>query len=113
MYCSNCGKQIDDDSVFCEFCGTKVDPAPVNVSDQSIVDLRGVSSVNGDSNCMQPQSDSHAAPGNMADTGSDRKKGAFGIIIIVAAAVILIVIIALWIAGSVKTGRDAPPPPPR
>lgn len=24
MFCPNCGKQIDDDSLFCEFCGTKI-----------------------------------------------------------------------------------------
>lgn len=24
MYCKNCGKQIPDDSLFCQFCGTKV-----------------------------------------------------------------------------------------
>jgi uncharacterized membrane protein YvbJ len=24
MYCKKCGKQIDDDSMFCSFCGTKV-----------------------------------------------------------------------------------------
>ncbi len=27
MYCKHCGKQIADDSLFCEFCGTKVAPA--------------------------------------------------------------------------------------
>lgn len=25
MYCKNCGKQIDDDSKFCRFCGTALD----------------------------------------------------------------------------------------
>ena len=25
MYCTNCGKEIPDDSVFCTFCGQKVD----------------------------------------------------------------------------------------
>lgn len=24
MYCNNCGKQIDEDSIFCQFCGNKV-----------------------------------------------------------------------------------------
>ena len=24
MYCSNCGKTIDDSSVFCQFCGARV-----------------------------------------------------------------------------------------
>ena len=24
MYCSNCGKSIDDSSVFCQFCGARV-----------------------------------------------------------------------------------------
>ena len=27
MFCTNCGKQIPNDSVFCEFCGTKIDNA--------------------------------------------------------------------------------------
>ena len=26
MYCPGCGKQIDDDSEFCEFCGTHIEP---------------------------------------------------------------------------------------
>ena len=26
MYCSNCGKEIDDDAVFCPFCGNSVKP---------------------------------------------------------------------------------------
>ena len=28
MFCPGCGKQIDDDSVFCEYCGT-LRPVPV------------------------------------------------------------------------------------
>ncbi|HBG67027.1 MAG TPA: hypothetical protein DIC33_06845, partial [Kandleria vitulina] len=24
MYCTNCGRQIEDDAVFCPFCGQKV-----------------------------------------------------------------------------------------
>lgn len=27
MICSKCGKQIDDDSIFCEFCGNKINTA--------------------------------------------------------------------------------------
>ena len=25
MFCTNCGKEIPDDSIFCTFCGQKVD----------------------------------------------------------------------------------------
>jgi phage shock protein C len=28
MYCSNCGKNIGDTPVFCQFCGTRVAPIP-------------------------------------------------------------------------------------
>jgi phage shock protein C len=28
MYCSNCGKNIGEEPVFCQFCGTRVAPAP-------------------------------------------------------------------------------------
>ena len=29
MFCPKCGKQIDDDSVFCEYCGENVEETPV------------------------------------------------------------------------------------
>ena len=29
MYCSNCGKDIGDNPVFCQFCGARVAPAPI------------------------------------------------------------------------------------
>ncbi len=32
MYCTNCGKEIPDDSVFCTFCGEKVEGGPVNTN---------------------------------------------------------------------------------
>ena len=35
MYCKKCGKQIADDSVFCQFCGTALD---VNRKDTPIVE---------------------------------------------------------------------------
>lgn len=28
MYCSNCGKEIGEHPVFCQFCGTRVAPMP-------------------------------------------------------------------------------------
>ncbi len=28
MFCPKCGKQIDDDSVFCEYCGENVEITP-------------------------------------------------------------------------------------
>jgi len=28
MYCSNCGKNIGEQPVFCQFCGTRVAPIP-------------------------------------------------------------------------------------
>jgi phage shock protein C len=28
MYCSNCGKEIGEQPVFCQFCGTRVAPVP-------------------------------------------------------------------------------------
>jgi len=28
MYCSNCGKNIGEHPVFCQFCGTRVAPEP-------------------------------------------------------------------------------------
>ena len=35
MYCTNCGKEIPDDSVFCTFCGEKVEGGPVNTNKSS------------------------------------------------------------------------------
>ncbi len=32
MFCTNCGKEIDDDSKFCEFCGVKSDANSSNIS---------------------------------------------------------------------------------
>ena len=40
MFCTNCGKQIPDDSAFCEFCGTKIDneeiSEPVKIQPQPV-----------------------------------------------------------------------------
>lgn len=36
MYCSQCGKQISDDSIFCRFCGSKTDAESTNVPHVSI-----------------------------------------------------------------------------
>ncbi len=36
MYCPNCGKQIDDESSFCRYCGAKVDKSDICVSDKEI-----------------------------------------------------------------------------
>ena len=30
MKCPNCQKEIKDDSVFCEYCGTRINQSPVN-----------------------------------------------------------------------------------
>lgn len=30
MKCPNCQKEIENDSVFCEYCGTRINQAPVN-----------------------------------------------------------------------------------
>ena len=30
MKCPNCQKEIKDDSVFCEYCGTRVNQLPIN-----------------------------------------------------------------------------------
>lgn len=29
MYCSNCGKDIGEQPIFCQFCGSRVAPLPV------------------------------------------------------------------------------------
>ncbi len=36
MYCGSCGKQIDDDSKFCPFCGATIDNSTQNASSDSI-----------------------------------------------------------------------------
>ncbi|MGC8502931.1 zinc-ribbon domain-containing protein [Desulfurella sp.] len=28
MFCPNCGKEIDDSSKFCKFCGAKIEKKP-------------------------------------------------------------------------------------
>lgn len=35
MYCKQCGKLINDNSVFCEYCGTKVDNVNTNSGSSS------------------------------------------------------------------------------
>ncbi len=37
MYCTYCGKEIPDDSLFCEFCGNRVDEEPVEENTQEEV----------------------------------------------------------------------------
>lgn len=37
MRCSNCGKEIDDKSLFCSYCGAKIEPTnSVNTSKETI-----------------------------------------------------------------------------
>ena len=36
MYCGSCGKEIDDDSKFCPFCGAVIDNSPQNAGSASI-----------------------------------------------------------------------------
>jgi len=36
MYCPNCGKQVDNESKFCRYCGTKVYKSDICVSDKEI-----------------------------------------------------------------------------
>ena len=36
MYCGSCGKQIDDDSMFCPFCGATIDSSTQNSASDSI-----------------------------------------------------------------------------
>ena len=36
MYCGSCGKQIDDDSRFCPFCGATIDNSTQNAASDSI-----------------------------------------------------------------------------
>ncbi len=40
MKCTNCGKEIDNDSVFCEFCGAKVNKASNNSTPPSSIQTR-------------------------------------------------------------------------
>ncbi len=46
MYCKHCGKQITDDSLFCQFCGGKQD-APSAIEDRHVV--KNTSNNNADS----------------------------------------------------------------
>lgn len=51
MYCSNCGKKLDDDAMFCDECGTKIKrqkPSNVqtpNVQETSLIKEEGVKEV--------------------------------------------------------------------
>ncbi|MFW5573382.1 MAG: zinc-ribbon domain-containing protein [Prevotella sp.] len=36
MYCKHCGKQIADDSTFCQYCGGKVDYNTPRYSDNRL-----------------------------------------------------------------------------
>lgn len=40
MYCKNCGKEIDSDAKFCQYCGTNQDKTPPNDSEKSTQDIK-------------------------------------------------------------------------
>lgn len=42
MYCKNCGKEIDSDSKFCQYCGTNQDKTNPNDSEKSTQDVKKV-----------------------------------------------------------------------
>ena len=35
MFCSNCGKEIEDNEIFCKYCGTKLDVRNGNTNTKS------------------------------------------------------------------------------
>lgn len=51
MFCQQCGKSIDDDSVFCSYCGFNLDTSSVNTDSSKVkIDLRKNAPSNNNSN---------------------------------------------------------------
>ena len=105
MFCQNCGKQIDDDSAFCEFCGAKVG----DEQDQNNIKHQTPFVEDGSITRGQPQAAPRSVPDSAYDTGSEKKDRSSGGIKAAVAAVIVIgaVIIVLRMAGSVREGGKA------
>ncbi len=80
MYCKSCGKQIDDDSIFCSFCGTKH-----NKSFNSVVEETHIR------HTEKKQVENKKAI-EKYDLTYEKEKGAkiFGIIVLVASAIFLV-----------------------
>ena len=91
MYCENCGNRIDDDSLFCEYCGTMIAPMtpviPIN-SQQGITRTNPTES---------DQSATPNSPLSNAYATANMRRGAnkrLRIVLIAAAALIAVLIIA-------------------
>lgn len=82
MFCPNCGKQIDDDSVFCEFCGSKIEPL------EQTPNVNPVNNITGINQTVIPQPVQPKAPMS--------KKTKMSIIIGVACAVAVIVAFVIY-----------------
>lgn len=47
MYCTNCGKEIDDDARFCSYCGAKTDNYQIAVNYQPTNEVKPEQKTNG------------------------------------------------------------------
>lgn len=72
MFCTNCGKKIEDDSKFCEFCGAKVTEAPVQEAPSQRKISRGAGSIK-KAEPAEKASEKSSAPQSEKKTGGGSK----------------------------------------
>lgn len=88
MFCENCGKEISDNSRFCEYCGYNVNEEPMQMTNQSISNEYQNEQVN------QPIPEMYQSkefePSYQQNSGDGKRKKVPGIIDIVAAGILLL-----------------------
>lgn len=93
MFCSRCGRQIDEDGKFCPFCGQKVG-APVN----TLVNSVPTGSV---------QSDNDRAAGTSKASVKKNKNIIFGVLIVLAVVIVgVAAIVGVNFFGTQRTQED-------
>ncbi len=45
MYCNNCGKEIPDNSKFCNFCGSKINKEEVTGFEKTVQKVSGIGKI--------------------------------------------------------------------
>jgi uncharacterized membrane protein YvbJ len=119
MFCTNCGKQMPDDSAFCTSCGSKLDSAPVNnptpdqqtPSDEmtamndpsSVVPAEGNAPAESTPAVEAPVSTEStpapATPSVSTSSGSPKKSGPSTLVVLIGAVVVIVLLVLLLGGG--------------